>query len=552
MHKFRFDFQTNEFSFRKKPLLELPKNKETCWSANPLFSITGYAIALANNIEENVHEYLVRNCSNESSFFKQFTVTTGKAPSQTKDQRPSLLHPIFTLYLQNDSTSTKEQRMLVHLTFFQALHIHFSDEQKYPKEEFSFSLFYVTWQWYAIAKRILQLTCNIDSENPNYPLANNPLLFENFRLAYIAINKLVDDPTYLPIMQLEKLNQFGHLDDSTLVEKYRLAIHADEYDSNDDATGYSSLIYKSSNDSDEFKFHPKFIEHPIQVKNLISQHLLPAYDLETAFQLGKLLQKKQDELKKQKAKAKTPKTGRCREKWNNFCKSMKKFFTSLNFNLLLTILILIVLPVGGTHIYKHCNFLSADLECKAFCISLAQLIILGFYFCIRVLRPYKGLLIHLLLPRLMAGVMVGYMAFVLQGDAYYFPNYIFGIANPFLRYTLAKCFFLACVILGYFYLRADTSQFTRGKKKSIPRKRALLTLLFAMTISVAMGLLAVVFLTNPKISQPHLTVLGPFGWFDIHLMFFYVPLSFLTGLVSQFIFEEKSLTAPTWSAESMN
>lgn len=231
---------------------------------------------------------------------------------------------------------------------------------------------------------------------------------------------------------------------------------------------------------------------------------------------------------------------------------MKKFFTSLNFNLLLTILILIVLPVGGTHIYKHCNFLSADLECKAFCISLAQLIILGFYFCIRVLRPYKGLLIHLLLPRLMAGVMVGYMAFVLQGDAYYFPNYIFGIANPFLRYTLAKCFFLACVILGYFYLRADTSQFTRGKKKSIPRKRALLTLLFAMTISVAMGLLAVVFLTNPKISQPHLTVLGPFGWFDIHLMFFYVPLSFLTGLVSQFIFEEKSLTAPTWSAESMN
>lgn len=554
MHRFRFDFQTNEFSFRKKPLLELPKNKETCWSANPLFSITGYAIALANNIEENVREdeYLVRNCSNEASFFKQFTITTGKAPSQTKDQRPSLSHPIFTLYLQNDSTSTKEQRMLVHLTFFQALHIHFSDEQKYPKEEFSFSLFYATWQWYAIAKRILQLTCNIDSENPNYPLADNPLLFENFRLAYIAINKLVDDPTYLPIMQLEKLNQFGHLDDSTLVEKYRLAIHADEYDSNDDATGYSSLIYKSSNDSDEFKFHPKFIEHPIQVKNLISQHLLPAYDLETAFQLGKLLQKKQDELKKQKAKAKTPKTGRCREKWNNFCKSMKKFFTSLNFNLLLTILILIVLPVGGTHIYKHCNFLSADLECKAFCISLAQLIILGFYFCIRVLRPYKGLLIHLLLPRLMAGVMVGYMAFVLQGDAYYFPNYIFGIANPFLRYTLAKCFFLACVILGYFYLRADTSQFTRGKKKSIPRKRALLTLLFAMTISVAMGLLAVVFLTNPKISQPHLTVLGPFGWFDIHLMFFYVPLSFLTGLVSQFIFEEKSLTAPTWSAESMN
>lgn len=554
MHRFRFDFQTNEFSFRKKPLLELPKNKETCWSANPLFSITGYAIALANNIEENVREdeYLVRNCSNEASFFKQFTVTTGKAPSQTKDQRPSLLHPIFTLYLQNDSTSTKEQRMLVHLTFFQALHIHFSDEQKYPKEEFSFSLFYVTWQWYAIAKRILQLTCNVDSENPNYPLADNPLLFENFRLAYIAINKLVDDPTYLPIMQLEKLNQFGHLDDSTLVEKYRLAIHADEYNPKDNATGYSSLIYKSSNDSDEFKFHPKFIEHPIQVKNLISQHLLPAYDLETAFQLGKILQKKQDQLKKQNANANTPEKQSCRDKMKAFCKKLKRFFKSLNFHLLITLAILIVLPVAGTHIYKHTNFMSANPENKAFCISVVQLLILALFFFFTVWRPLKNLLVHLLLPRLMAGVLVGYMAFILQENAYHIPNYIFGISNPAIRCLVVFSFACACVSLGYFYLRADISQFTRGKKKSIPNKRAATTLLFATTISLAMGLLALVLMTDPKSELNDRFLLGPFGWIDPCLMIFYVPLSFLTGLVSQFIFEEKSLTAPTWSAESMN
>lgn len=583
---FSFDFNTKALTFNDEEVFKLPEKLKCCWSGSEIMSITSYASLFSQRLGKHT-EYFVEHCSNEATYFQQFINHVGQFPPldtaaiQYVSGYP-LLRLDFPFELPNSSNSTYEQQLFINLIFFQGLHLFFSDFSAFPKEEFSFALFYVTWQWYHIAKSMLMVKClpksvekktefsnTVSPQNtPNsalnipekeclddlkqpYPLYQNRLINENFRLAYIALNHLVEDPTYLMMIQQLPINRMQEHDQSTILENTYKYIHAEAEDLQS-RTDFSEIIGSPPTKDMPLTIHPKFVEHPIMIKNLISQHLLPAYDLETAFQLGKLLQKKQDELKKQKAKAKTPKTGRCREKWNNFCKSIKKFFTSLNFNLLLTILILIVLPVGGTHIYKHCNFLSADLECKAFCISLAQLIILGFYFYIRVLRPYKSLLIHLLLPRLMAGVMVGYMAFVLQGDAYFIPNYIFGIANPFLRYTLAKCFFLACVILGYFYLRADTSQFTRGKKKSIPRKRALLTLLFAMTISVAMGLLAVVFLTNPKISQPHLTVLGPFGWFDIHLMFFYVPLSFLTGLVSQFIFEEKSLTAPTWSAESMN
>jgi len=570
--KLFFDFNTKAFKLYNKEICTLPQDLQCCWSLSEAFSITSYALLLSEKMK--VHKnYIVEKCSNEATYSEGYS--------------------FFQLEKQNFAKASYEQKMFISLVFFQGLHYLLSDFSIFPKEEFSFALFYVTWQWYHIAKSMLMVEClpkpeeknsaNIANQNNTtsfssnsketekecenelkepYPLFHNKLINENFRLAYIAINRLVEDPSYLMMMQQLPINQELDRDQSTLLENVYKYIHAEAEDFSE-KTSFTEIIGAVPTENLPLTIHPKFVEHPIQVKNLISQHLLPAYDLETAFQLGKLLKKKQNELKKsrkekqpqqdaKKAKVITPKPRRYREKWNDFCISIKRFFTSLMFDLLLTLLILIVLPVGGTHIYKHCNFLSADLECKAFCISLAQFIILGFYFFMRVWRPLKNLLVHLLLPRLMAGVLVGYMALVLQEDAYHIPNFIFDISSPVLRCLVIFAFLCACGLLGYFYLRADISQFTRGKKKSIPRKRAVTTLLFATTISLAMGLLALVFMTKHPPEPNHRFWRGPFGWIDPCLMLFYVPLSFLTGLVSQFIFEEKSLTAPTWSAESMN
>lgn len=590
-----FNFHTKTFSIDRKEILALPNDLKWCWSGSEKMSITSYAFLLSEELKAHKN-YFVKHCSNEATYCHQFIDYTGQYPPHDTNTIQFVKdYPVFYLEKQGYEKASYEQIMFVNLVFFQGLHYLLSDFSNFPKEEFSFALFYATWQWYHIAKRMLTVEClppakekdsaksanqdhsTCSSSTPDktekeckndlnapYSLFHNRLINENFRLAYIAINRLVEDTSYLMMMQQLPINQELDRDQSTLLENVYKFIHAEEKNF-PKGTSFSKIIGDKPTKDLPLTIHPKFIEHPIMIKELISQHLLPTYDLDTAFRLGRLLQEKCDEHIKQENTKEDPahkalagpqavpvrKPG-FHQRWAAFRKKWPKCITGLCFDLLLTLTLLVVLPCGGTWLYNRIETSWGGSELKAFWISLAQFLIFAFYFSMRVWRPYRGLLVHLLLPRLMAGVAVGYMAFVLQDNPYHIPGYIFDIANPALRTTLALAFGFVCIILGYLYLRADTSQFTRGKKKGIPIKRALLTWLFAITISLAMGLLSIVFMTDPKISQPHPAWLGPVGWFDIHLMIFYLPLSFITGLVSQFIFEEKPLAAPTWTAESMN
>jgi hypothetical protein len=111
---------------------------------------------------------------------------------------------------------------------------------------------------------------------------------------------------------------------------------------------------------------------------------------------------------------------------------------------------------------------------------------------------------------------------------------------------------MAVMLRGLLYLVLDTNTLVRNKRTSW--KRVGQTLSSALLVSALAGLLVVSLTslanTGPEYEQVmHWYFLGPFGWVNLYHYFLFVPLALFTGLVTQFIFEEQSVTASVWAAE---
>ena len=117
-----------------------------------------------------------------------------------------------------------------------------------------------------------------------------------------------------------------------------------------------------------------------------------------------------------------------------------------------------------------------------------------------------GALVNLALPRLSGGIALGYVAFILQKDA-------IELALRFLEPFAIPLFFLwiGALLLGYAYLYFDVLPRSRTRNETF--RRASLTLVVALLISMGMGLFMVA-LSTAAYSSCEL----PWGCLSAHLV----------------------------------
>lgn len=163
---------------------------------------------------------------------------------------------------------------------------------------------------------------------------------------------------------------------------------------------------------------------------------------------------------------------------------------------------------------------------------------------------------YLLLPRLMGGIIVGYAAILLQGDSINLKNALF-TGGSVLGWILAAGLMFGVWLVGswYFYHEA----LARIRSDSIAKSRSKALFWISLMASFLIGLVIVsmttamewqadecknVILYACQTQGPFL--IGPLGIIDLRQMAVFVSLAMLTGFVSQFIFEEKPVTASIW------
>lgn len=187
--------------------------------------------------------------------------------------------------------------------------------------------------------------------------------------------------------------------------------------------------------------------------------------------------------------------------------------------------------------------------------GILQIGILGLLVVLVVKNVDRSTIPYLILPRVAGGVAVGYFVLILSEDSMKLQRF-FVRDGMWMGWSVFLIFLLwaAVLVLGYLYLRYDAIPFVGVGRPDIAHRRAVQVLLVALADSVFMGLLFLAIASQMYLygdllqsNAPHL--LGPLGLIDLLTFFILVPFALLTGLVTQFIFEEKSVTTSVWAPE---
>lgn len=186
---------------------------------------------------------------------------------------------------------------------------------------------------------------------------------------------------------------------------------------------------------------------------------------------------------------------------------------------------------------------------------ILQIGILGLLVVLVVKNVDRSTIPYLILPRVAGGVAVGYFVLILSEDSMKLQRF-FVRDGMWMGWSVLLIFLLwaAVLVLGYLYLWHDAIPFVGVGRPDIAHRRAVQVLLIALADSVFMGLffLAIasqMYLYDDLLKSDARHLLGPLGLIDCLTFFILVPFALLTGLVTQFIFEEKSVTTSVWAPE---
>lgn len=421
---------------------------------------------------------------------------------------------------------TSDQRTwLVWAAFYRALCFFLRDADRYLRLDARLLYLYSAWQWYNLVKRLAE---------------ENPMAFhEELALAYRMTSTLLEDYRFsTAALWLARWHRADVGPDLLVRDRMRLSMILINSGSPEKVVNIRKPLAApgaftfSPPHWSETQLHPVFA--PPQpgddedlrdlkmiagraVRRLISERIIPRYDFLTALHLARLLKKNQPD---------------------------PTFPRKTLVRLLIASVVWLGLIVGATISFKQANLGIYDVIWSvggAIVLSLFGAILLGW----PVFYLDLGVLPHLMLPRLMGGVALGYAALVLDSSAVQ-------VARAFVT---RLCFpvvlaLIAVMIIGFGYLYFDITPLVIDRDEA--RKRAGIILLLALAITVAAGLLAAAITTaayyDPQ-NPPKISFLGPFGWVDFHQWFSFIPMALITGLVTQFLFEERTVTAPVWAPE---
>lgn len=168
-------------------------------------------------------------------------------------------------------------------------------------------------------------------------------------------------------------------------------------------------------------------------------------------------------------------------------------------------------------------------------------------------RLDHSVLPYLILPRVAGGVLVGYLALILSKDSFNLLAVFFGDRPCWVSAGFAIALWVMVLFLGFQYLYNDALPFVGMRHRQIANWRACQALLVALALSAFIGLFLLAIASQMYLGDPipasRLVLPGPLGAIDWQTYVIFVPIALFTGLVTQFIFEEKTVTTSVWTRE---
>jgi len=209
--------------------------------------------------------------------------------------------------------------------------------------------------------------------------------------------------------------------------------------------------------------------------------------------------------------------------------------------ILVTTLILVGAIIGSTSLAMHSGR-PADLRSYIlqWGVIAALLIAFSHFFDWRFLSRFG-------LPRLIGGIFIGYSALIFEDSSATLSNALWSNG-----WSAVVFLWVAVLAAGGYYLYNDIQPYTGNYTETFHRVFIMLPIFFLMSATIGLFLLPIftnAFADQLRYPLERVVFLGPTGWVDLYHFLVFTPLALLVGLVTQFLFEEKTITTSVWPLE---
>lgn len=375
--------------------------------------------------------------------------------------------------------------------------------------------------------------------------------------AYTRLNDLLVEPRFqMAARQMAYWSRIPDPNDPLLRHRLRrsliLAFQGDTPPAVSTQIGGYAIVYDKPLPAPGFvPLSPKYPEkeslHPIfsrtpegkrAARTMATRQLLPRYDFDSSLQIARWL--------------KDPRQAAL-DRWHKYWLLVGWFVIGF-----VTILV-------GTGLYdsfekQYTN--SSQCTTWSFSIAAGEFAIFAISAYWIFVRRFDGfILIHMALPRLVGGIVAGFLLFVTQEDSIklvnaFTLNHSASPSDGPFAYAwqsgglLVALLWLGVLFTSWVYLYYDVRPWTLDPRET--RWRTFFFILLAVMTSGLVTLLgaAIVLAAYEPSAQPWLgPILGPFGLIDLRQFLTFTPLALIAGMVSQFILEERTLPTSIWSSD---
>jgi hypothetical protein len=459
---------------------------------------------------ENVYTDILRNDDSYLDFQRLF--------SDLAMMKTGAVKSFVEIHVDKDNSSAQNVDFV--LTFYKAISLFLEKDNRLIDLNAYILHLYCTWQWYALQKYVL-----VDHK---YNSKENSLI-RDFSAAYKKINDILsnDDYTYA-IQYFVKWFSSNLRKSPILREHLKISLVLWAPGKKYDYFSEEPILYEFSSENSMINWE-KTILHPVYstdrgaqkaVRTTMTQYTFPRYDLETSLNLARLLKNNHPTTNRRTRIGPIP----------------------------LAFLVICGVILAGT---LANNILPPQFHWKNDItngIALSELLVLT---CLtfKTIRKYDLLsFVQLTAPRIFGGAMIGYLTILLQKDSTTFNNSLHDSLYPLPVIFL----WIIVIVIGFGYLYFDIYPKVRDQKISRTRAKTILLLSLFITTVSGMAVLPIVTRMYPADCLSifcSIELLSPLGFINFSYTLTFIPLALLTGLVTQFIFEERTVTAPIWSPE---
>jgi len=180
----------------------------------------------------------------------------------------------------------------------------------------------------------------------------------------------------------------------------------------------------------------------------------------------------------------------------------------------------------------------------------------GFYFLVPALLSLififtashfdRKLLPRLFLPRMLGGVFIGFSVLVVAGDSIPISHTLWS-RGP----CLIIMFWIVVLLICYFYICSEIKPRVNDAEEVKRRTVQTICVFIFSSLTIGIFILAIPTAAFFQLVLPSKMgmILGPIGWVDFQLWLSYTPIALFLGIVTQFLFEDKTITESVWPVE---